>query len=267
MSLQSLQQWLWSALQQSSAEISALDHIIEVGHLPALDRLGIYARGYRLRLLECLRAEFPVLRALLGDSLFDAFALDYLGAHPSTSYTLNALGLGFPAYLSAQRPDAADDSPKEDWIDFMIDLASLERATGEVYDGLGDEGCESVAYPAVSRSLRLLHFSHPVHECIRAFRQQQALLQPQPKATWLAVTRRDYRVVIEPLNVVEFNFLRRVAQGEAGAVLAEICAGAGEEGGKRWLQRQCERGLLQAMSSLNWCKQPHTVAGLLTEQG
>lgn len=41
-------------------------------------RLDIYARGYVLRLLECLRAEFPILLALVGDQVFEMFASSYV---------------------------------------------------------------------------------------------------------------------------------------------------------------------------------------------
>ena len=53
--------------------------------LPADDRLDIYARSYVMRLAECLRAEFPVLRALIGEPVFDLFSGGYLSARPPSS--------------------------------------------------------------------------------------------------------------------------------------------------------------------------------------
>jgi uncharacterized protein (UPF0276 family) len=72
--------------------------------LSAEERLDIYARSYVLRLAECLRAEFPVLRALIGESTFDIFAGGYLSARPPTSPSLYDLGAGFAEYLDATRP-------------------------------------------------------------------------------------------------------------------------------------------------------------------
>ena len=55
--------------------------------LTAAERLAIYHNAYHVRLLECLREEFPILSLALGDETFDAFAYGYLRTYPSRSYT------------------------------------------------------------------------------------------------------------------------------------------------------------------------------------
>jgi hypothetical protein len=67
--------------------------------LSAHARLAIYARGYVLRLLECLRAEFPILLALVGDQVFEMFASSYVWTRPSRSPSLYDLGAGFAEFL------------------------------------------------------------------------------------------------------------------------------------------------------------------------
>ncbi|BBB60748.1 hypothetical protein UNDKW_2475 [Undibacterium sp. KW1] len=42
-------------------------------------RMHIYARGYILRLQECLQADFPVLHRLMGDELFNFLPLTISG--------------------------------------------------------------------------------------------------------------------------------------------------------------------------------------------
>jgi hypothetical protein len=97
------------------------------GAAPAT-RLGIYASGYIMRLLECLRADFPTLRRLMGEPLFDFFAKSYIWAHPSTSPSLFDLGAGFPDFLArTQRPGTADGGA-DSALRLPIDLARLERA-------------------------------------------------------------------------------------------------------------------------------------------
>jgi hypothetical protein len=134
--------------------------------LSAIERLEIYNRAYFARLLECLREEYSVLSAALGDELFDSFAIGYLEAHPSQSYTLSRLGEKFPEFLADTRPvtgglksalraeatvvggtsvppsdsASAETGPTADWPEFMIDLARLERTINEVFDGPGSEG-------------------------------------------------------------------------------------------------------------------------------
>src|SRR6266446_8313990 len=122
--------------------------------LSAAERLAIYANAYHTRLLECLGEVYPMLKRTLGAEAFDGFAFGYLQEYPSRSYTLNELGRHFPRYLQETRPttdnaesesasaDSADNQPAlaEDWPDFLIDLAQLEWAIYDVFDGVGVEG-------------------------------------------------------------------------------------------------------------------------------
>src|SRR5260221_14284139 len=119
--------------------------------LTAAERLAIYANAYHTRLLECLGEVFPMLKRTLGDEAFDGFAFGYLQEYPSRSYTLNELGRHFPRYLEDTRPAADCTEPDlsgagssveaaDEWPDFLIDLAHLEWAIYEVFDGPVVEG-------------------------------------------------------------------------------------------------------------------------------
>jgi putative DNA-binding protein len=149
--------------------------------LTAEQRLEIYANAYYARLLECLRDTFPVLAQALGAEVFDSFAFDYLQRYPSRSYTLYRLAESFPRFLDETRPDQppAAGAGGAAWPDFLIDLATLELAIAEVFDGPGAEG-EPLLAPAdlLARqaggdfaaarlapvpSLRLLRFRYPVN--------------------------------------------------------------------------------------------------------
>jgi len=72
-----------------------------------------------------MASQFKALEYALGESLFKGFADQYLQANPSQSYTLMDLGKNFSSYLEATRPDK-EYSEKEDWPDFMIELAAFE---------------------------------------------------------------------------------------------------------------------------------------------
>ena len=58
--------------------LRAEDVVAERRGLSARERLAVYTSGYVLRLLECMRADFPVLHGFVGDSVFDAFAKAYI---------------------------------------------------------------------------------------------------------------------------------------------------------------------------------------------
>ena len=75
------------------------DVVAESRGLSAQERLAVYTGGYVLRLLECMRADFPALRGFVGDSVFDAFAKAYVITMPPVSHSLYDLGADFPRFL------------------------------------------------------------------------------------------------------------------------------------------------------------------------
>ena len=225
-----LQRWLQAAITEPeptsaapAAQPAVDDLLTSSATQTAAERLGIYQRSYLARLLECLRAVFPALQHALGEPLFDRFAADYLARHPPSGYTLARLADDFPGYLAATRPDAelpADEQAP--WVDFLVELATLELAFQEVYDGPGFEDTpppavdELVALPAArllalrlapAPSLRLLRFSFPVHEYLTGVRRGEAPPLPEPAATPLAVARRDYRVRFHRLFAAQHALL------------------------------------------------------------
>lgn len=211
--------------------------------LTAGDRLAIYSRAYHARLLECLRAEFPVLLHALGTELFHQFAFDYLERHPSQTYTLARLGERFPGYLADTRPDRdAPQDSRESWPDFIIDLATLEREFSEVFDGPGVEGQPLVAESQVSEllqsarwpearlvtvpCLRLLPFRYPVNSYFVAARRNEDPDLPGPALTFLAVTRRDYTVFLYELQREQYELLSALIAGESVAQAISLAAAA-----------------------------------------
>ncbi len=182
--------------------------------LTAERRIEIYARGYRARLVGCLRETYPGLRHALGDEVFEAFALDYLAAHPPSGYTLNALGARWPEHLEATRP------PGERWPDFLVDLARLERAFHEVYDSEGVEGEPPLRGEDLrdgpleaAPCLRLLRARHPVAGYLGAVRRGEDPALPAPRVTYIALTRRDFVVTLTELDAPEHAALTRLMRG------------------------------------------------------
>lgn len=199
------------------------------GRLTAIERLAVYGSAYFARLLDCLREEFPVLKHALGDEVFDAFAAGYLQQYPSRSYTLFELGKDFPRFLRDTRPALDADDGTTDWADFLIDLATLERTFNEVFDGPGAEDQSRlepghlVDIPADLLSearlipvccFRLISLRYPVHSYFTAVRRSQDPFPPDPKDTYLAVTRRQYVVRHYELSRASFELLHALGAGE-----------------------------------------------------
>lgn len=211
--------------------------------LGAVDRMNVYANAYAARLLECLQSDYPALRHAVGDEIFMQFVLEYLQAHPSQSYTLSDLGRRFPAFLEATQPPEVD-SEAPTWQAFLIDLARLERAYAEVFDGPGMENekvlgtDELLRVPAdrwadaiisVSEGMRLEAYRFPVHAYCSAVRRGERPEFPEPSRTLLAIYRSDYVVRRLVLNAPQHRLLEAIVRGKT---LAEGISAALEADGE-----------------------------------
>jgi len=198
-------------------------------------RLAIYRDGYFARLLECVSAMFPVLRATLGGSLFDELALEYLQVCPSQSYNLAKLGLRFPAFLRQTRPDVdTPDGQSDGWIDFMIDLADFELALFCLCDiqGREDAVVEDVhtadSHLQLQPALSLHAYRYPVadHYHLGGAGKLAPLLPAQ--ASHVALVRHHYRTGIFPLTALQFRFLQIIAREKS--IMRSLAGFAAREG-------------------------------------
>lgn len=67
---------------------------------PGDGRLSIYREMYLLRIQQALAEDFPRLKRLLSGRRFGELCRDYIDAHPSTSFTLEAIDGAFPAFAA-----------------------------------------------------------------------------------------------------------------------------------------------------------------------
>lgn len=217
-----LQSWMQQAITTPGVlptDINAI--ILPSRNQTAEQRLQIYTHAYHARLLDCLAEEFATLKSVIGEQAFTELASGYLLAHPPTSYTLNDLGRHFPTFLQQTRPSR--ESEGDDEIDFLIELATLERTYSEVFDGHGMENSPSLSADQLlalpleqwlharlipAPSLRFLALKFPAHEFITARRTDPATPIPNPSPTCLLITRRDYIVRRIPLPREEFQLLQ-----------------------------------------------------------
>jgi hypothetical protein len=234
-----VQSGLASDAAQRYIDISAddLEQVVTRSHsLAAAERLAIYSHAYFGRLQECLRAEFPVLLHALGEELFNLFTLEYLKYYPSRSYTLNRLGQNFSRYLAESRPDSgAPLNERESWPDFIVELATLERAFAETFDGPGSEGLslpdrDSLLEIPIDKllrgglvpapCLRLLVFRYPVTQYFKAARKKENPDLPGPANSYIAMNRSDFVVSIHDLTQTQYEVLAALTTGSTLGQLA-----------------------------------------------
>ncbi|MEY9894251.1 hypothetical protein ABIA31_007937 [Catenulispora sp. MAP5-51] len=187
--LAGLQLWLQTAIMNAAQDADDADQAAAVltcsTRQTAQQRLAIYQRTYRLRLLGCLRSSFPALRHLLGHEAFDVLAAGYVEAVPPSSYTLDRFIQGFPAHLIEGRPDAERPAEQRDtWIDLVVDTARFERAFAEVYDAVEPDPC------------RLILCRYPVHTYAVAVARGHDPAPPTAQPVLLTLRRRGHTVAV-----------------------------------------------------------------------
>lgn len=250
-SLSELQSWFLAAMMTPGGAEHGLALARERHGLGELDvlraaggarsRVHIYAEGYMLRLLECMRADYPVLCRTMGGALFDFFAKAYVWRHPSRSTTLYELGAGFADFLERSQPHDMDPAAALQ-SRFAVDLARLERARSETSRAPGLERQAQAAPDSfallsglqqarltLAPCTRLLVAGFPVHafwDAAQHTPEDQQMVAPAPAATWLAIGRRHYRTGMHALSPWQFEVLRAAAAGAPAHACARDAAQA-----------------------------------------
>ncbi|APR78628.1 Hypothetical protein A7982_03975 [Minicystis rosea] len=201
------------------------------------ERLSIYARGYVDRLLACLRADYPAVRALVGDALFDSFATGYFGTRPPQHHSLFMLGAGFADHLERTRPpDDVLPEEQRSLVRLPIDLARAERARIEALRAPGlpnDEGaCVDELRVVAAPCLRVVALGHDVRGFLSAVDRGEAPAVPEARPSLLAVSRVAYRLVLADLAPWQQRALASCGSPRSVVALAEeVAAASGEDRG------------------------------------
>lgn len=194
--LPELQDWLVSAICDAREPVST--GIVSDGpRMTGQQGLEIYRYAYVARLSECLRDDYSVLAATLGDERFAELCQRYIAAHPSRSPSLNAFGRHMPDVC-------LDAKGLLDVPAFYADLARLEWTLVEVTHAPTAAPIDLRALQAIppaawanarlvaSPALRLLTFEFPVNAHYQSYRRDaQVLPLPAAEACATAVYRRE----------------------------------------------------------------------------
>lgn len=219
--------WMQAMLVQhvpvSHSGATIADMVNASQRLSAAQHLTIYRQSYIARLRACMQNQFKALAYALGEELFQAFADQYLDNNPSISYTLNNLGEKFSLFLEETRPDAESDQ-KEEWPDFMIELAAFEYALSIIFDMQETDGINvpDSSTPdhllIASPTLHLFEHQFPICSYYLDFNGGHSPELPFPQQSYCAVSRQNYRLGLFSLGVDQYCFLNYI---KAGASIAE----------------------------------------------
>ena len=198
----------------SGESAMAADDILERGALTARQRIGLYIEGYRLRMLNVVRADYPALLEYFGVDRFDGLAADYVAQNPSTSFNLDRYGAGFAPWLSTHLTDA-----------FAMDLARLESAIAVTFMGpesdpleptmLAEQTADAFGHLVLRprAAACLLAFDFPIDGWLMEQRAGNHLPVPSEDQSFLFIYRHNNEVRRESLVVEEFLLLQNLFAG------------------------------------------------------
>ena len=185
-------------------------------------RLGIYADGYRLRIIEALSSAYPVLKAWLGDSLFDKTARSYIDTYPSTYRNMRWVGDVMHQHLIKTLPSNL----------IAAEIAQFEWALGLAFDAedapvLGLQDLAAIA-PESWGDLRFkfhptVQLFNPKYNVLQVWQALNANEAPpkvaiinEPHVVW----RKDLNSHYRSLEVAEYAAIQQMM---AGASFADLC--------------------------------------------
>lgn len=222
-----MQQQLLDPFQQTevnAAEIlpDSLNSLEDVIHdsqkLSAKDHLAIYQRSYIARLRNCMSTQFSALEYALGEDIFTAFADDYLASRPSYNYNLGLLGKHFAEHLEENRPDKHSNQ-KEDWINFVIELAQFEYDLGVIFEQKSNENYQLAELDSAEEDMELVpicelfKFDFPVRAFYSDFKNGKEPQLPFERETYCVVLRHNFKLAVYDLHKEQYEFLHYLKNG------------------------------------------------------
>ena len=191
---------------------------LHAARAPDDERLAVHHRTLRAAWHGALAHAFPVVQRLVGATFFEAVAVRYGEAHPSSSGDLHEFGARFPAFL-ARDPHAAA-------LAYLPDVARLEWAVHR---------CSQAADPRPFDLAALAALSPERHAQVRLVAQPGTALLDSPHAIvsiWEANQpprdgTPDRALAAECALVCRDGLEVRVRRaGEEADLLRELLAGA-----------------------------------------
>ncbi len=238
--LKDVQRWMKVFFQPSPEKgLAGSESLLNPqGKATGVERMGVYAEGYGIRIHEALKEAYEAVRHVIGEGRFWELAQSYASAYPSQEYNLSLAGRHFPGFLEKS-------SLLQEWP-FLSDLAGLEWAVTEAFhsfdrppqelsalSGLALEDWEKVSFE-FQPSLRLVRSSWPVLDIWRERKtpHEKIKIDLQNRPQWIVVGRLEWKVRSESVTALEYECLDLLRSGRS---LGEVCEVLAEKAGEEEL--------------------------------
>lgn len=257
-SLREQQAWLQRVVTCPPAQLEEAlantgDFIKEGYGLDPESRLWIYRGMFPIRMVESLQIDFPGVAYTLGAEAFESLVMSYVEEHPSSSWTLNHLGLHFPAYISRSSLRGRT---------FLHQLAVLELNLAQVFDepevpALEAEALQSLPPESWDQLVlqprptsRLLKFDYPVSHFLHQVDNELEPSKPARHAQRVLIMRRGYQMNRVVLPEAGYFLLKDLFSGKKLAPAVERVVGkfpaVGAPELQRWFHQWGDWGIFRA---------------------
>lgn len=203
--------------------------------LPAIKRnprlspekqMMIYIEGYRIRLTQALRSDYPALLQWLGDRAFDMLAEKFIEENPPAHFSLDRYPHNFSTYIRqyANDPVASDLAGLEAAIAEVFMLEESPPLDISVYSNVTPEDFGAMMLLPRSAS-RLLTLEYTVDDYLIAMREGLDLPKPAKRTNRLFLVRHRNEVKRHDISESEFQILTRLHKGmNVEAALNEVAS-------------------------------------------
>lgn len=196
-------------------------------NLNALESLSIYRSDYLARMHSALKSAYPVTWHIVGDEAFEQLAMEYLRAHPSTSWDLNVFGAELPQHLELGFSRTLIEE-----LPFLTDLTKLEWASHLYFhqappkDAINQlpQSEQELASLRLHPSLRIFCSQFQIPLIYRAGQRGDEQLPAEwSQGSYYFLSKSQWLVQLEVINSHEYLLLSQWQQHQTlGSTLAFI---------------------------------------------
>jgi hypothetical protein len=222
--LAALQRQFQSHILEGDAALA--DEIDSTESVSASTRLGIYSDAYRVRLIEALQANYPVLDRLLGADEFARLTQLYLSSHPSRHFSIRWFGHRLAEFLQDYdeyrlRPWLAELANWEWKVTIAFDARAADLLALEDLSTIAPDEWPSLRL-RLQPSVQRIGVASNVTEIVKAMASEEAMPAGRAgneRVEWM-IWRRDLDVKYRLLSTIEAAALDCV---QGGGTFEEMC--------------------------------------------
>ncbi len=202
--------------------------IVSSASAKAEHRLATYFNAYRVRLVDSLGINYPLVKAMLGETRFEGLAIDYLHRHPSDNASVRWFGDQFSSYL------ATASGPEN--FELLSELAVFEWSRLAVFDEQHADNLiclqDMAQLPAekwpqlrftFKPAIRIVDFNYDIPRLVAAIESNQPKpeLVKRPHPTGWLVWRQQLDMHWRSLPADESWALQKAMQGKDFSVICD----------------------------------------------